>query len=295
MLFRSVVFYTTEDKQNLEHLYYLPHYEGEKGEHGKGKDLHGAGGEDSEVPVPVGTVVTDAESGEVLADLDKPGERVIVAHGGRGGGGNTRFKSSVNQLPREAQDGTPGEERQLLVELKLVADVGLIGWPNAGKSTLISKISDAHPKIASYPFTTLNPNIGIVAFEDFTRFSVADIPGLIQGAHDNVGLGHDFLKHIERCRVLVYVIDAAGSENRDPCEDLRILKEELEYHSHGLSERGRLVLANKCDLAESREHISALREAATPMPLLEISALNREGLDDLISTLRGLLELSVRT
>lgn len=290
----DVILSATGTKQNLEHLYYMPHYEGKNGGHGRGKNQHGARGEDTVVPVPVGTVVRDAASGDLLADLDKTGQQIIVAHGGQGGRGNTRFKNSQRQAPRIAEDGRPGTERTLDVELKLVADVGLIGWPNAGKSTLIAAVSDAHPKVASYPFTTLTPNLGIVELNDCERFSVADIPGLIQGAHENVGLGHDFLKHIERCRVLVYVIDAAGSEGRDPCADLSVLQEELDFHSFGLSRRGCLVIANKSDLPESRKNLDALRRAAMPMPLLSMSALEGKGIEDLTATLHGLLATSPR-
>ena len=205
-------------------------------------------------------MITDAETGEFIADLDAPGMKVLVAKGGRGGRGNARFVSSVNRVPRHCEEGKPGEERSCQLELKTIADVGLVGFPNAGKSTLLGAISAAKPKVASYPFTTLNPVVGVVEYPDYERILVADIPGLIEGAHDNVGLGHAFLRHIERTSVLCYVLDMGGVDGRDPLEDLDALKNELELYMPGLSKRATMIVANKMDLEGAEENLERLRE-----------------------------------
>ena len=205
-------------------------------------------------------MITDAETGEFIADLDAPGMKVLVAKGGRGGRGNARFVSSVNRVPRYCEEGKPGEERSCQLELKTIADVGLVGFPNAGKSTLLGAISAAKPKVASYPFTTLNPVVGVVEYPDYERILVADIPGLIEGAHDNVGLGHAFLRHIERTSVLCYVLDMGGVDGRDPLDDLDALKNELELYMPGLSKRASMIIANKMDLEGAEENLERLRE-----------------------------------
>lgn len=253
---------------------------------------HGKAGTDLTLTVPVGTVVYDDATGEILADLAEPGERVPVARGGRGGLGNTHFATSTYQTPRFAEKGEPGEERSIRLELKLLADVALVGFPNAGKSTLLSAISAATPKIGNYPFTTLEPMLGVVsvpATED--SFVVADIPGLIEGAHSGVGLGDEFLRHIERTRVLLYVLDGSGLEGHAPLDDLRVLRRELELYQPELAARPSLVAFNKMDIPEARETYPAFREEAG-LPeerVLPISGATREGLDRL--TLRLWREL----
>ena len=205
----SVIFEADQGLSTLMDFRYNKHFKAKRGQHGKGKNQHGAGGEDLLVRVPVGTIIRDDDTGEILADLTTHGQQCVVAHGGRGGRGNSRFASSTHKAPSMAENGEPGEERWIRLELKLLADVGLVGFPNAGKSTFISRVSAARPKIADYPFTTLVPNLGVVVTRDKESFVIADIPGLIEGAHQGAGLGHDFLRHIERTRVLLFILDAA--------------------------------------------------------------------------------------
>lgn len=256
----SIYIESTSSEQSLVALVYQSHFRGANGPGGKGAGCHGRNAEPVFVKVPVGTVITDAETGEFIADLDAPGMKVLVAKGGRGGRGNARFVSSVNRVPRYCEEGKPGEERSCQLELKTIADVGLVGFPNAGKSTLLGAISAAKPKVASYPFTTLNPVVGVVEYPDYERILVADIPGLIEGAHDNVGLGHAFLRHIERTSVLCYVLDMGGVDGRDPLDDLDALKNELELYMPGLSKRASMIIANKMDLEGAEENLERLRE-----------------------------------
>ncbi len=290
----SVILRAVTGQQSLVDLYYMPHYEGKNGDNGQSKGCHGRRGEPRLVDVPIGTMVKDPETGSVLADLAAEGAEFVAAEGGRGGFGNIHFANSTNRAPRTCETGTPGEERQLLIELKTVADVGLVGYPNAGKSTLITAISDAHPKTAPYPFTTLHPVVGVVKFPDFRRFTVADIPGLIDGAHENIGLGHDFLRHIERCRVLVYVLDMAGVDQRKPWEDLAALHRELELYQPGLSRRAAFILANKMDLPEAEKTLRTFKRRnplkGEHLPILEISALEHGHLHKLLNHLRKKLE-----
>lgn len=227
-------------------------------------------------------------AGELLADLVEDGQRFVLARGGRGGRGNYHFKSATHQVPREFEYGEPGESVRVELVLKTIADVGLVGYPNAGKSTLISKMTKAHPKIAPYPFTTLKPNVGILVYDDFDRVRIADIPGLIEGAHAGKGLGHEFLRHIERCRLLVVLLDMAGVDNRDPRDDYRQLLEELKLHDPALLEKPRLVVANKMDLPESAKKLAAFRRKHR-VPVLKISALADEGLDKLKLAIRAAL------
>ncbi len=262
-----VIMEATTGQQSLVDLIYNRHYAAPRGPGGKGKNLHGRKADDIVLKVPVGTVVKDAVTGELVVDLATDGERFIVAHGGRGGRGNARFLSNFNRAPREHEPGEPGEERELFLELKTIADVGLVGYPNAGKSTLLRALSAARPKVAPYPFTTLHPMVGVVEFEDYGRLTIADIPGLIDGAHANVGLGHAFLKHIERTHVLAYVLDMAGVDGRAPWDDFRHLQNELELYMKGLSGRPSLILANKMDLPESAENLERLRAELCDVPL----------------------------
>lgn len=285
----NVIIWASEDYQNLNHLYFKPHAKAENGKPGGGKKKHGRTGYDEVVPVPVGTVIYDCDTHNLLADLSEKGAEYLAARGGQGGRGNVHFKGSKNQLPREAEEGTEGEEKTLLFELKTVADVGLIGYPNAGKSTLINTISQAHPKTAPYPFTTLTPNVGIVTFDDFYRFSIADIPGLIDGAHANIGLGHEFLRHIERCRILLYVIDTAGVDGRKPWEDFLALRKELELYRSELIHKPALVIANKIDLPEAAENLEKLRNTVALLPFLTVSAISPETCSELKFKLREIL------
>ncbi len=270
----SVYLEAVANEQNLAALVYQTRYQAKNGPGGKGSNLHGRNAEDITVPVPAGTVVTDADTGEMLADLDTLGSRVLVAQGGRGGRGNARFVSNFNRVPRQWEPGFPGEERRLQLELKTIADAGLVGFPNAGKSTLLSAISSARPKIAPYPFTTLHPMVGVVEYEDYGRVTVADIPGLIEGAHDNVGLGHAFLRHIERTKLLVYVLDTAGVDGRNPIDDLKQLRAELELYQEGLSKRPAIIVANKVDLPAAEENLELLKEelASEYIPVIPIAA-----------------------
>ena len=255
----NVVFVADEGLSTLMDFKYRRHFKAMRGTHGQGKNMHGAGGEDLTVKVPVGTVIRDDDTGEVIADLTRNGQEVVVARGGRGGRGNARFATSVNKAPSLSENGEPGQERWVKLELKLLADVGLVGFPNAGKSTLISRLSAARPKIADYPFTTLVPNLGVVMTRSKESFVVADIPGLIEGAHRGSGLGHEFLRHIERTRVLLFVLDTAQTEGRDVLEDYQILRQELELYRPDLMKRPFLIVANKMDIPEAQKNYERLR------------------------------------
>ncbi|MBC7075597.1 MAG: GTPase ObgE [Syntrophomonadaceae bacterium] len=277
----NVIFKADEGLRTLIDFKYKRHFKAERGKHGQGKNMHGASGKDLVVKVPVGTVIKDDSSEEVIADLTRPGQEVVVARGGRGGRGNSRFVSAVNKAPSFAENGEPGEERWVRLELKLLADVGLVGFPNAGKSTLLSRISAARPKIANYPFTTLVPNLGLVITKSRDSFVVADIPGLIEGAHEGIGLGHDFLRHIERTRVLLFVLDAAQTEGRDVLDDYSVLRRELEHYNPSLLKRPYLIVANKIDLPEAWQNIERLQEQFGDK-LCCISAVTGEGVEALI-------------
>ena len=256
----NVILRAEINEQSLVDLSYNRHYAAQRGPNGKGKDMHGRKAPDITLKVPVGTVVVNAETGEMLADMETPGMEFIAAHGGKGGRGNACFATSSNRAPRQWEEGTEGEVFRLILELKTIADVGLVGYPNAGKSTLLRALSAARPKVAPYPFTTLHPTVGVVEYPDFGRLTVADIPGLIDGAHRNVGLGHAFLRHIERTHILLYVLDMAGTDGRTPWEDFRHLQNELELYMKGLSKRPAVIAANKMDVPESAENLALLRE-----------------------------------
>ena len=269
----------------LDHRY-QQHANAGRGEHGKGKNRTGSNGEDFTLKVPPGTVVKSSQSGDILADLTEPGERVVIAAGGRGGRGNARFATPTNRAPERAEPGQPGIDMEVELELKLIADVGLVGHPNAGKSTLLSRISAAHPKIADYPFTTLQPNLGIVPYEDFGSFVVADIPGLIEGAHEGKGLGFQFLRHIERTRVLLFMVDVSSP---DPEGDLRILRGELEHFSPALLEKPLLLAATKIDAVPPEERAVTQIAGRDALP---ISSVSGEGLPNLLRILGDTVKAS---
>lgn len=266
-------------------LRYQKLYKAGRGQHGMGSDCDGHRGDDRIIKVPVGTIIRDATTGELIGDLQAAGERVIVATGGRGGKGNAHFVSSTHRSPRFAQPGEPGEERELDIELRLLADVGIIGLPNAGKSTLISVISSVRPKIADYPFTTLVPNLGVVGYDD-KSFVVADIPGLIEGAHEGHGLGHKFLRHVTRTSLLIHLIDGSQINSDDPLKDWRTVNHELALFDPALAQKPQIVVINKIDLAEAREQAQAVaRELPQPYrPPYLISAATTEGIQALVQT-----------
>jgi GTP-binding protein len=279
----DIIFVASQHYNTLLHFKFNPEYKAQRGRHGEGSNRSGLTGESMEVPVPVGTVVYDMATGEVLHDFATVGEKFVVAKGGRGGKGNQHFATPTHQAPTEHTPGRPGEEKRLRLELKLLADAGLVGFPNAGKSTLISRISAARPKIADYPFTTLIPNLGVVSLGD-RSFVVADIPGLIEGASEGHGLGHQFLRHIERTRVLVHLVDMSPDTGRDPLRDFDVVLEELGRFSPGLIEKPMLVAANKLDVAADEAVIQALeaRAAARGYRFFSISAVTGQGVDKLL-------------
>lgn len=259
------------------------------GRHGSGANKTGASGEPVEVRVPVGTLVYDADTGLLLRDLDQPGARIIVAAGGKGGRGNRHFATATDRAPRQAERGEPGQERKLRLELKLLADVGLVGLPNAGKSTLISRVSNARPKVANYPFTTRYPCLGIADVGGYRRLVIADIPGLIEGAHQGHGLGTEFLRHIERTRVLLLILDAAGVDGTPPLQAYRTLRTELGLYGHALAERPHLVAVNKIDLPDGRAAVEELR-SALPVEVHAISAATGEGVAALLAALTRVVD-----
>lgn len=307
----DIILETDVHTDNLVDFFYRPLLRSKSGQHGMGKDMYGKAGADAVFKVPVGTVVypyssrttvsgndnaildesleSSLSNHEMLADLAEPGLRFVLCRGGAGGKGNTHFKSSRNRVPRQFTDGEPGEEGDFLLELRMIADVGLVGYPNAGKSTLLGKLSAARPKVAPYPFTTLNPIVGVVEFNDYRRLTVADIPGLIEGAHRNVGLGHDFLRHIVRCKLLVFVLDTAGSEGRDPIHDLQTLRRELDLYDPLLSRRPWVIVANKMDLPEAAQHLKALEQRFSDRKIVPISAEKSEGIETLKESLPELV------
>jgi GTP-binding protein len=268
---------------------YRRHYKAQRGEDGRNKDQYGRAGDELVLRVPVGTVVFDVESGERLADLDRAGARFVAAHGGRGGQGNIHFATSWNRAPRTATPGTEGEEKSLRFELKLLADVGLLGFPNVGKSTFIARVSRARPKIADYPFTTLVPNLGVVDLGDERQLVIADIPGLIEGAADGAGLGHRFLRHVERTRVLLHLLDAStlAGPDRDPLSDHDVLNRELARYAPELAKRPQVVALNKTDVTEVRERTDELSRAFAELGvrLFTLSAVTGEGVRDVLEEL----------
>ncbi len=279
----DVTMVATPHHNTLLHFRFNPEHKAQRGRHGEGSNRTGREGESKEILTPVGTVIYDADTGELLHDFTTAGDRFVVAHGGRGGRGNARFATSTHQTPTEHEDGKPGEERNLRLELKLLADVGLVGFPNAGKSTLISVISAARPKIADYPFTTLVPNLGVVNAGEDRSFVVADIPGLIEGAHLGHGLGIQFLRHIERTRLLVHLVDVSELTAREPVHDFEIVMEELRSFSESLLEKPMIVVAAKIDAAQDPERVASVEKLAADrgLPFYKISSVTGEGIEAL--------------
>ncbi len=290
----SVYIVATPRKNTLIDFRYHPEFEARRGDHGQGSNRTGQDGEDLTIEVPVGTLVfeksdggaTHASAPHLLADLTQEGERVLVAKGGRGGRGNARFASSTNRAPRRTEPGEPGEERFLRLQLKLLADVGLIGFPNAGKSTLIARISAARPKIADYPFTTLTPNLGVVTLSDDRSFVVADVPGLIAGAHGGQGLGDRFLRHIERTLVLIHLVDVSGASGRDPVDDFEVILEELRLFDPKVAAKPQIVAANKIDALDDPSRLERLEAQVRQrrLPFFRISGVTGEGVGELLET-----------
>ena len=279
----DVTLVADEHENTLLKYRFNPEHKAQRGRHGEGSNRTGAEGESIELKVPVGTVVYDESTGEQLHDFTQPGERFLIARGGRGGRGNARFATSTHQAPTEHEPGRPGQERRLRFELKLLADVGLVGFPNAGKSTLISRISAARPKIADYPFTTLEPNLGVVQLPDYRSYVVADIPGLIEGAHEGHGLGIQFLRHIERTRLLAHLVDVSETSGRDPVEDFDIVMKELASFSEKLAAKPMIVIATKMDAAQDPSRVERLRDHVRERGLdfFEISSVTGQGIEAL--------------
>ncbi|MFN2507299.1 MAG: GTPase ObgE [Chthoniobacterales bacterium] len=303
---------------NLTNLFYEPILKAKSGGHGMGKKMHGRGAPAKIVNVPIGTIVYRAEApapreeeeiesyaadksprphepGQPIADLTRDGEEFVLCAGGRGGKGNVHFKSARNRAPVQYTEGGEGEKGHFLLELRTIADAALVGYPNAGKSTLLGKLSAAHPKVAPYPFTTLRPSVGVVELDEYTRATVADVPGLIEGAHRNIGLGHDFLRHITRCRCLLFVLDAAGSEGRHPIEDLQSLRREISLYDAHLSQRPWCIVANKMDLRGSSENLEAIRRRFPYIRVMPVSAEQGEGIGELKEHLRHWFKEIVNT
>jgi len=285
----DVVLRAERHVDNLANLFYEPIIKAKNGTHGKGKKMAGRAAANKIVKLPVGTMVylasgdgtDESHRSQPLLDLVRDGEEFVLCRGGEGGKGNVHFKSSRNRAPRQYTDGEEGEQGYFLLELRTIADAGLVGYPNAGKSTLLRKLSAARPKVAAYPFTTLHPVVGVMELPGYRHATIADIPGLIEGAHRGIGLGHEFLRHITRCPILIFVIDVAGSEGRSPVEDLQNLRKEIDLYDPMLSSRSWLVVANKMDLPNANENLETLREKFPKINIVPISAANGEGSDTL--------------
>lgn len=290
----DVIFRVDEGLRTLMDFRYQRHFKAQRGEKGRNKSQHGANAENMIVRVPPGTVVIDDDTQEVLADLTRHGQEVVVARGGRGGGGNIRFATPNNPAPELAEHGEEGEERWVVLELKVMADVGLVGFPSVGKSTLLSVVSAAKPKIGAYHFTTITPNLGVVDVGDGRSFVMADLPGLIEGAHEGVGLGHEFLRHVERTRLIVHVVDMAGSEGRDPFDDWQKINDELRLYNADLEKRPQIVAANKMDMPEAAANLEKFRAEVAKvrgdLEIMPISSLTRQGVQELLYRVAELLE-----
>lgn len=292
----SVWLESTEGLNTLLHLRYNPEHKAERGHHGEGSNRFGKDGEDHAVKVPVGTQVYDAETNELLFDFTEPGQRYLAAKGGKGGWGNAHFATPTRRAPKFHYMGRPGGERELQLELKLIADVGLVGFPNAGKSTLISVISAAKPKIADYPFTTLEPNLGVVDMGDFRTFVVADIPGLIEGASDGAGLGDRFLRHVERTKLILHLVDVSSLSGRDPVKDYEIINRELANYDANLGSRPQIVVATKLDALDDPKRLDKLKKRAKKdnKPFFEISAVTNLGVKELVNAVSATLDEMTR-
>jgi GTP-binding protein len=281
----DVVLLGDVNTNNLVDYKYQPHWSGERGEHGQGSDCHGRDGESRILKMPLGTVVIDLATGKPVAEVIEDGQRIVLCKGGNGGWGNTHFKTSTNRAPKRANPGHPGERGEYRLVLKSIADIGLVGFPNAGKSSLTTAITKARPKTAAYPFTTLHPQIGVIEYpEDRSgrrRLLLADVPGLIEGAHENRGLGHRFLRHIERCAVLLVLLDMAGTDGRDPRDDYKHLLRELELYDPALLEKPRIVVANKMDVPEAAAHLKKFKQRHKTADVMEISCRTSDGLEPL--------------
>ncbi|HDZ0229894.1 TPA: GTPase ObgE [Staphylococcus aureus] len=287
----SVVFEVDEGLRTLLDFRYQRHFKASKGENGQSSNMHGKNAEDLVLKVPPGTIIKNVETDEVLADLVEDGQRAVVAKGGRGGRGNSRFATPRNPAPDFSEKGEPGKELDVSLELKLLADVGLVGFPSVGKSTLLSIVSKAKPKIGAYHFTTIKPNLGVVSTPDQRSFVMADLPGLIEGASDGVGLGHQFLRHVERTKVIVHMIDMSGSEGREPIEDYKVINQELAAYEQRLEERPQIVVANKMDLPESQDNLILFKEEiGEDVPVIPVSTITRDNIDQLLYAIADKLE-----
>jgi len=291
----DVIFQVDEGLNTLVDYRHIRKYRAEDGEQGGKKNCHGKNGRDIVLKVPLGTVIKEAETGKVIADMSGDNRRFVLLKGGRGGNGNQHYATSTMQAPKYAQPGQPAQELTLLLELKVIADVGLVGFPNVGKSTFLSRVTNAQPKIANYPFTTLSPNLGVVDLEDSRGFVIADIPGLIEGASQGAGLGHEFLRHIERTKVIIHIVDAAGTEGRDPVEDIYAINRELESYNADIGKRPQVIAANKIDAIYSvgeSDPLAALKKEFEPkgIPVYPISAISGQGLKELLYHVREMLD-----
>lgn len=287
----SVVFEVDKGLRTLLDFRYQRHFKASKGENGQSSNMHGKNAEDLVLKVPPGTIIKNVETDEVLADLVEDGQRAVVAKGGRGGRGNSRFATPRNPAPDFSEKGEPGEELDVSLELKLLADVGLVGFPSVGKSTLLSIVSKAKPKIGAYHFTTIKPNLGVVSTPDQRSFVMADLPGLIEGASDGVGLGHQFLRHVERTKVIVHMIDMSGSEGREPIEDYKVINQELAAYEQRLEDRPQIVVANKMDLPESQDNLILFKEEiGEDVPVIPVSTITRDNIDQLLYAIADKLE-----
>ena len=286
----DIIFQVEKGLKTLVDLKYKKQIKGDKGVNGKGSNMHGAKAEDVIVKVPEGTTLIDHETGLVICDLIHDGDMFTVCHGGRGGRGNKAFATQEDPAPKMSEFGEPGEERIVKCELKVLADVGLVGMPSVGKSTILSLISGANPKIAAYHFTTLNPNLGVVKLRDQRNFVMADLPGLIEGASEGAGLGEKFLKHAMRTKVIGHVLDMGAFEGRDPLEDYRIIRKEVEAYDDKLARKPELIIANKMDLPDAKENLRRFKEAYPELPVVEVSAMSAEGTEEMIIKLADMLE-----
>ncbi len=288
----SIIFEVDEGLRTLMDFRYKTKYVAPNGEDGKAKNMHGKASEDLVLQVPPGTVIRDEETNLVIADLKNPGDKAVVAKGGRGGRGNSQFTTAIRQAPSFAEGGKEGEERWIVLELKMIADVGLIGFPNVGKSTFLSVVTKAKPKIANYHFTTLTPNLGVVQTKFGDSFVLADIPGLIEGAHEGIGLGYEFLRHVERTKVLIHIVDVSGMEGRDPIDDFEKINEELKLYNEKLASRVQIVVGNKIDLPDAKENFEIFKEEieSRGYKVFSMSAATREGIDEIMNYVSNVLK-----